>query len=346
MSDESGRRLEPGLDAIAKALYAVSRSGGTVAILPHVRADGDAVGTSLAVASAVARLGGRPDVRVEEPLDWTLSRLPGAGLIGIGNPEGPERGAEPDAAVMLDCGDVSRLAGRAALYEAARVKIVLDHHISSHPSEGLRLIDPASAAVGEIAYHLIRRMETLSGSELLSHDEANCLMGAILTDTGGFRFSNTTRETFRIASALMQYDVDISALSFDLLESMTLAKYRLIGLANEHAAFHRDGTVAILCVSRQMLLDTGADENDTNGLANMLRAVDSVRVALVLKEGENGIVRVNIRCKEGFDAAGFASAFGGGGHARAAGFNLEGTDLESAAAMLAILAGKRLDGGT
>jgi phosphoesterase RecJ-like protein len=185
-------------------------------------------------------------------------------------------------------------------------------------------------------------MESITGRTLLAHEHAVCIMGAILTDTGGFRFSNTTRETFMVASSLMQYDVDISALSYEMLESMTLAKYRLIGLTSEHARFFHNGRIAMLGVSRKMLEETGADEGDTNGLANMLRAIESVRVAFVLKEGEDGVVRVNIRSKEGFDAAAFASGYGGGGHTRAAGFNLEKTDLGSAESMLAEKAGEWL----
>ncbi len=342
MSGEAVAAPEDFLYAIARALYDTAANGGSVDILPHVRADGDAVGSSLAIARAVEQIGGRPRILVEEPLDWTLLRLPGADRILVGLPAGAEGEPGPDAAVMLDCGETSRLSGRATLFERAGVQIVLDHHISSQPSSGLRLIDPSAAAVGQIVYHLIRRLETVAGVPILSHDHAVCIMGAILTDTGGFRFSNTTRETFMVASALMQFDVDISALSFELLETMTLAKYRLIGRTSEHAAFFRDGSIAILGVSRQMLLDTGADENDTNGLANMLRAIDSVRVAFVLKEGESGLVRVNIRSKEGFDAARFATGYGGGGHARAAGFNLENTDLDSASALLAVKAGEWL----
>ncbi len=169
-------------------------------------------------------------------------------------------------------------------------------------------------------YRLIRLLETKTGRELLSHRIAVCIMGAILTDTGGFRFSNTTRDTFEIASDLMAYEVDVGALSYGLLESMTIEKYRLIGLASTRAVFYHGGDVAVLGITQEMLTETGADETDTNGLANMLRAIHSVQVALVLKESEDGTVRVNIRSKDRFNAAGFAKFFGGGGHARAAVF--------------------------
>ena len=363
MKDESGARPEGILDAVAQelcdnsqelsniaqalcdiahALCDISAKGGRIDILPHVRADGDAVGSSLAVAMAIRQLGGNPRVFVEEPLDWTLSQLPDASNVQVGLPDGFTSESPSDAALMLDCNDVVRLASRAVLYDRAAKKIVMDHHISSQPSGELRMIDSSAAAVGQMVYHLIRQMEIIANRTLLAHEHAVCIMGAILTDTGGFRFSNTTRETFMVASSLMQYDVDISALSYEMLESMTLAKYRLIGLASEHARFFQDGKVAVLGVSRKLLEQTGADESDTNGLANMLRAIDTVRVAFVLKEGEDGIVRVNIRSKEGFDAAAFASAYGGGGHTRASGFNLEKTDLESAESMLAEKAGEWL----
>ena len=342
MKDESGLRPEEQFSIIADALCDICAKGGRVDILPHVRADGDAVGSSLAIARAIAQIGGKPRVFVEEPLDWTLSQLPDASNVQVGLPEGIASESASDAAVMLDCNETVRLASRAVLFDKAAIQIVLDHHISSQPSGGLRMIDSTAAAVGQMVYHLIRRMESITGRTLLSHEHAVCIMGAILTDTGGFRFSNTTRETFMVASSLMQYDVDISALSYEMLESMTLAKYQLIGRTSEHAVFFHSGRVAVLGVSKKMLSDTGADENDTNGLANMLRAIDSVRVAFVLKEGEEGVVRVNIRSKEGFDAAGFASAYGGGGHKRAAGFNLEKTDLDSAASMLAEKAGEWL----
>ncbi|HEY5465799.1 MAG TPA: DHH family phosphoesterase [Clostridia bacterium] len=342
MTDIPGEQPDFILERIAQALCKISANGGRIDILPHVRADGDAVGSALAIARTVEQLGGSARVIVDEPLDWTLRNLPGAEKIYIGMPKGPAGGDPADLAVMLDCGETTRLAGRASLYENAGIGIVLDHHISSQPSGGLRLIDPSAAAVGQIVYRLILRMEAIAGHALLSHAHAVCLMGAILTDTGGFRFSNTTRETFMVASALMQYDVDISALSFELLESMTLGKYRLIGEACRKAAFFHDGSVAILCVSQEMLKESGADENDTNGLANMLRAIDSVRVAFVIRNAEDGVIRVNVRSKEGFDSARFSSGFGGGGHARAAGFNLDGTDLDCAAAMLAAKAGEWL----
>lgn len=336
---------DPSLIAIVRTIGRLARSGGSVDILPHVRADGDAAGSSLALAHLVASLGGRPRVVLEESLDWTLASFPGADSIQVGMPrtEGEENADHADAAIMLDCGETTRLGSRAPLFTRAGVRIVLDHHLSSQHTEGLSHIDPSAAAVGEIVYRLVRLLEEETGRALLSHDMAVCMMGAILTDTGGFRFSNTTRDTFEIASDLMSYGLDIGELSYGLLESMTVEKYRLTGVASSLAAFHHDGAVAILGITRQMLADTGADENDTNGLANMLRAIQPVRVALVLKEGEDGTVRVNIRSKDGFNSAGFAALFGGGGHARAAGFHLDGTTMQDAAAMLAEKAGEWLD---
>lgn len=336
---------DPSLTAIALEIGRLARSGGSIDILPHVRADGDAAGSSLALAHLISSLGGRARVVLEEPLDWTLAVLPGADSIQVGMPrtEGNMPSEQADAAIMLDCGETARLGARAPLFVRAGIRIVLDHHLSSQHSEGLSHIDPTAAAVGEIVYRLIRLLEEETGRELLSHKMAVCLMGAILTDTGGFRFSNTTKDTFEIASDLMTCGVDVGELSYGLLESMTIEKYRLIGLASTRSVFHHGGDVAVLGITQEMLKETGADETDTNGLANMLRAIHSVQVALVLKESEDGTVRVNIRSKDKFNAAGFAKVFGGGGHARAAGFHLENTTMSDAASMLAEKAGEWLD---
>ncbi len=315
------------LTAIGRMLLSLSNRAAQIDILPHVRADGDAAGSALALWFMLTVLGARPRVWLEE----TLAQLPGADQACVYTPVAARGATHAAAAVMLDCGEISRLGTRAALFSEAPVRIVLDHHLSSRHSEGLSYIDPNAAAVGEIVFYLAQWLEKESNRPLVTREVATCLMSAILTDTGGFRFSNTTRDTFAIAAALMRHGLDIGALSYDLLESMSLAKYRLIGSAGKHAQFLHDEQLAILAVTREMLADAGAVETDINGLANMLRAIQPVCLAIVLRAGENEIVHANIRSKDGFNAADFAARFGGGGHARAAGFQLAGQNLAAAA---------------
>ncbi len=332
MTNADAPAVSPSLAAIGRELLLAADRSAIVDILPHVRADGDAAGSALALWFVLTDLGMSARVWLEEPLDWTLGNLPGADQITVFTAEAALGANAADVAVMVDCGETSRLGSRAGLFTTAPVRMVLDHHLSSRDSEGLSHIDSRAAAVGEIVFSLIQWLEKEKKRPFMSPEIATCLMSAILTDTGGFRFSNTTRDTFEIAAELMKCGLDIGELSYGLLESMSLAKYRLIGLAHAHAHFHHNAQLAVLAITREMLSETGAAETDTNGLANMLRAVQSVCLAIVLKIDEDGIVRGNVRSKDGFNAAEFAGLFGGGGHARAAGFQLEGMDLKTAAA--------------
>jgi hypothetical protein len=167
-------------------------------------------------------------------------------------------------------------------------------------------------------------------------------MGAILSDTGGFVFSNTTSNTFRIAAQLMNERLDIRQMTYLLFDETSQTKLRLTGEVFSNARFLSDGRVAIGTVSQEQMRRLGAVDEDLDGLVGQLRSAHGVDVAFMLREMPDGTIRVNIRSDERFVAADFASRFGGGGHPRAAGMTLSGISLQAASEWVAGKAGEEL----
>ena len=288
------------------------------AILPHIAADGDALGSSLALAIELTALGKEVSVILEESIPQIYEFLPGIELAQV-YPEGEK---DYDLVIALDCGDIERLGARRKIFDNARVTVNMDHHRTNKGFAHIDLVDLMSAATGEIIYRLLVKMGVDPGK-----DAAICLYTAISTDTGSFRYSNTSPMTHRICAELLEKDIDIADISKRVFDTASYGKVRLTGEAIDSLELYFDGKAAVMTLTEEAIKRSGAAEEDSDGIINIARNIRGVEVAAMLRQMGNGDIKVNLRSNNYADVASLAAKHSGGGHKRAAGFTASGAEL-------------------
>jgi phosphoesterase RecJ-like protein len=290
----------------------VVRSYESFLVLSHVRPDGDALGSEIAVGLALQKLGKKVKVWNEEGLLEKFSFLPGGELVSF-PPNEPE---DFDVVLALDTATRQRL-GDNCLAAVGRVKlwINIDHHPSNPRYGDLVHIDPIAPATGQILFELLQ-------SQDLPLDEpiAENLFAAISTDTGSFQYPNTTARTFEIAADVLRCGIKVGELSQKLYESYPRRRIELLRVLLDRMRFDADGKVASFSLPIATAHELGVIPEDNEGLIDHLRAIQGVIIAIFFEELEDGKVRVSMRSKdERADVCKICLSFKGGGHKLAAG---------------------------
>ena len=296
------------------------REGGRFAVLSHVRPDGDALGSQLALGLSLKRLG--KDVRIwnEEGMLEKYSFLPSANLL-TKPPADPE---DVDVAIALDTAIQNRLGTALPAVRSAKVWINIDHHPSNPGYGDLVYINPKAPATGQILFELI-------WSEKLPIDAAIAenLYVAISTDTGSFQYPNTTARTFEMAAELVRAGVDVGRVSQLTYENYPRRRAELLRDLLGTMRFEANDRVASFSLSLATAKKLGVLPEDNEGLIDHLRAIQGVIVAVFFEELADGKVRVSMRSKsEKVNVCAICEKFGGGGHVLAAGARLPGTLAE------------------
>ena len=290
------------------------------AILSHVRPDGDALGSQLALALSLKQLG--KDVRVwnEDGMLEKYSFLARAQLL-TKPPSGPE---DVDVAIALDTAIQNRLGTAFQAIRTAKIWINIDHHPSNPGYGDLVYVDPTAPATGQILFELIK-------SERLPFDRAIAenLYVAISTDTGSFQYPNTTARTFEIAAELVRAGVDVGRINQQVYENYPRRRVELLRELLRTMRFEGGGRVASFSLSLKTAAELGVLPEDNEGLIDHLRAIRGVIVAVFFEELPDGKVRVSMRSKsEKTDVCAICQKFGGGGHTLAAGARVRGSLAE------------------
>lgn len=291
------------------------RAGTRFLVTSHVSPDGDAVGSLLGIAHLLRAMG-KSDVMctLEDDVPRVYTWLDGSDAIVK-----PETVRDSfDTAILIDAHAADRSGKAAALLAKAGRFIVIDHHLVEQADGDLRWIDPTYAAAGEMVYDLFQR----AGAPL-TKPAAECIYTAQTTDTGSFRYSNTTARSHRIAAGLMDAGINIRAITERVIDTMSRGKYGLLQRVLGRITFLANGTVAYADIFSDDLAETGALPEDTDGLINYLRNIEGVRLAMIFREAKDGKTKVSFRTQPELNAAEICRAFGGGGHAVAAGATLE-----------------------
>jgi phosphoesterase RecJ-like protein len=286
-------------------------------IATHIRPDGDAAGSLLALTFMLRKLGKEAVAFSRDPLPPNLEFLPGAEEIRHEWPD-PSRF---DAAILVDCGDLHRVG--APFDEAVReipLLINIDHHISNAPFGDLYWVDPSAGSTCEMLYHLARGLGVA-----LDQDIASQLYTGVLTDTGCFRFANTNQQVLEIAASLVAAGAEPHTVAERIYDSAPAQQLYLLGRVLSTVAFYADNRLATLEVTQKMLEETGTTAADTDGMINHLRSVKSVELAMLFREEKDGLVNVSMRSKGAVDVAALARRFKGGGHRNAAAFKISGS---------------------
>lgn len=301
-------------------IISILKESERIVILPHISADGDAVGSCLALAMALKKLGKKPTVLLEEEISYVYAFLPGRELAEVYS--SGHTGYE--TAVALDTGDLGRLGARRAVFETAAVTVNIDHHNTNSEFGFHNYVDTGASAVGEIVWRMLKDMGLPADADI-----STCLYVAISTDTGGFRYSNTTPLTHNIVSELIKSGVRVAEVSQRIFDSASYEKVKLTGAAISRLELFENGRVAVMTLDNALIRSTGAKEEDCDGVINIARNIRGVEVAAMLRQWDNGEIKVNLRSSAGVDVSAIASLYKGGGHKKAAGYITSGS-LEDA----------------
>lgn len=299
-------------------IVAAINESETIAILPHIGADGDALGSSFAMAIMLSGMGKKVDVLLNEDIPEVYADLPGRDFSHVYE----KNDKQYDMALALDCGDVQRLASGIDVFNAAAKKVNIDHHVTNTEFATYNHVDTSASSTGELVFILLEKMGLKPGK-----DVAICLYVAITTDTGGFRYSNTTARTHRIAAELVGEGIDVSDISQRVFDTVSYEKVKLTGAAIESLELFEGGKIAFMSLSNEKIKSLATKEEDSDGIINTARNIAGVEVAVLLKQLEDGEVRVNLRSNSHVDVSAIAARYSGGGHSRAAGFTAVG-DME------------------
>ena len=301
-------------DSIDDVLSSI-RSHQRILVTSHLRPDGDAVGSILAMGMLLRAMGKSPEIVLADPIPVLYRGLPGAKSIK----SVADLDAHFDAAVVLECDSIVRT-GIQAL--AGHPIVNIDHHASAKRFADVNWIDPSASAVAEMVY----RLAIAAGAEV-TPEMATCLYTGVLTDTGSFAYEAVNAHTFDLAGKLTSKGASPGRIAERIYFSNPESKIRLLGIAL--ATLKIDSSIAAVFLTHRDMESVGATDADCEGIVNYAIGIDGVRVAMFLREIENGRYRVSLRSKGDVDVAAVAERFGGGGHKNASGCTIAGP-LESA----------------
>ncbi len=283
-----------------------------VAVVTHSHPDGDALGSMLALVRLLDALGCPQVIPViDEPVPRIYAWLPGADRLVTPK----DFGDQADTLVLVDAARLER-AGDAVvrLLDDDTRYVVIDHHLEDFPQGDVTIVDPSYAAAGEIVADLFD-----TAGVPFDRGTADCLYVAITTDTGGFRFENTSARTHRLAARLVEAGVETADVVGRVFDSMTMGRFAITRRILDRMEFLEGGRVALSFSYPKDFADTGAEREDLNNVINFGRNVEGVEVAVLLRDEGRGVTKISMRSNASFDCTEVAKAWGGGGHARAAG---------------------------
>ena len=301
--------IEAGRAQIAEAIRARQR----FVIASHVRPDGDAVGSQMAMAFALRYLGKEVRVVSRDPSPAPMAVFPGVPDIDI-----VDRVDDPgDAVIVMECGDLKRT-GVAGLEPGFVINI--DHHPGNSMYGALNWFDVSAAACGEMVFELIEELGVPLTPEIATH-----VYVAILTDTGSFHYSNITPRTFEICRKCVEAGVSPPAIARSIFDSNNLGRLKLFGAVLSRMQLDDTGRIASVYVDRQLAQECGGTYDDTEGLINLPLTVKEIIAVVFFKEIGPGDWRVSMRSKGDVDVNAVAKQFGGGGHKNASGCSAAGS---------------------
>lgn len=300
---------------MVKEILAAIDRGKKFFITAHIRLDGDALGSELALYLMLKDLGKEAVICNQDPTPQHYKFLPAADVIvhDIKNME------TYDVGFVLDCSELDRVGKLAAEVSGIKTLINIDHHVSNGGFCKMRLLDARASSTGELLYRLMRRMHVKMTKDICTN-----LYTAILTDTGGFRYSSTHQDTLRAAGDLVEGGADPQWISENIYESDPPAKLKLLAKVLETLELDLELKTASMTVTCDQLKQTGAAMEHTDGFIDIPRTVKNVNIAMLYSQIGEKQFKLSLRSKGKVNVEKIAAQFGGGGHINAAACRIEG----------------------
>ena len=292
-------------------------------LVTHRRPDGDTLGSAALLCRGLRQLGKTAHVLTNPEVTEKYAGL----LVGLTK----DTAEETDTVVTVDVASPNMLGSYFAhLQEKAVLRI--DHHGSATSFTPYELVEPKTAACGEIVYGVLKEMGAVLDAAM-----AEALYTAVSTDTGCFRYANTTAETLRAAADCLAAGANTFALNQILFETNSLGRLRLQGWLVENAIFLQDGKIAICPLPLSKERELGLTEDDLENISGFPRTIAGVKIAATLRQESADTVKMSVRAVPGCDAAAICQNFGGGGHKGAAGASMKMTMEEAVQAVIQVM---------
>ena len=286
-----------------------------IVVVSHEYPDGDSIGSSIALAKALSQMEKSVKVIIngDIPLEYRF-------LTGIDDIRRPDDVVVNKESIMifLDCADEKRAGSQIDAYrKRCRLSINIDHHLGNTNFADINHVDISASSTGEIVYDLIKLLDIT-----IDKDIANALYITIVTDTGSFRFDNTTAKTFNMAGYLLTMGLDFSAIRINLWENKNPNSIGLLIDVLSTMKFVCNNKVAYIVATNEVMEKWKAGYGELESFINYPKSIKGIEVAILFKEIEMNEIKVSFRAKADFDVQAIASYFGGGGHKKASGCTL------------------------
>src|SRR5437868_12777321 len=315
-------------DLASKDVAERIRAGRNFLITSHRNPDGDALGSGLALQRLIRQLGKQARVQVRDGFGAALRNIPGADEVAITDTLPHDYPNGFDGVFTMECPEVERTG-----YPVLPGPVVnIDHHLGNQMYGEINYLDLDAPSVGEMVLQINRNHLKLP----LDRETATAMYVSLSTDTGFFRYHNTTLRAFEAAEELVRAGVVPGDVSLWINESVTRGSIKLLGLCLTTLELHANGAIATIELPKRFFADADATPEDTEGIVNYGRIIDGVMISALLKEGDDG-TRVSLRAKPGYDVQAVASMFGGGGHKAASGCTIPLPLAAAKAKLLSIL---------
>jgi len=287
-----------------------------VLILPHNMPDGDTLGSCIGMYHLVKQFGKEGYIVLNDGIPSNLLFL----FENVAKCLTTEQVKDItfDACIAVDCGETKLFEDRLALYQSGRFTINIDHHKTNSFYGQFNIIDSEASSTGEIVYMLYEAMACPINPVI-----AEAIFAAIVTDTGSFRYSNTRPVTFSICRTLQETGFDFNRLNVEIFQNKTYEKLLLLNKVFETLKLKRDGKIAVIKLSQELMVQLNLNEYDTDGIVEFVRDIKGVEVVVFIRYIGDTAHKVSMRSKYDFDVSEIALKFKGGGHKKAAGFKMD-----------------------
>ena len=314
------------LDSIIDVINRAQKIG----VFAHVSPDGDAIGSGLGLYLGLKQLKKEVEV-VFDDCSSSFDFLPAREVV---KKEGDKEGY--DLAIALDCASRARLFDPVGSFDKSKVKISIDHHASNTFFADYNYVENHSPAVCKTLIKIFKRLNISIDLEI-----GTCFMAGIITDSGGFRYSDVDDETFEFAAQMLDVGVNISDIYYRTFDLKTKAQFELSTIATSRLKFYAKDRIALTYITMEDIKKTKSQLGDHEGIVSVGRNIEGVEVSIFLREDDDGTYKVSLRSNNNVKVSEIAEVFGGGGHDRASGCTID-LPLEEAIKKLVKEATKKL----
>lgn len=300
-----------------KSYKDIFKSGKTYVVLPHIYPDGDTIGSSVGIYNYLNTISDDVHLVLNDPLPENLEFLDNGKFISSYDFE--ELKIENYTVVAIDSSDHTRIEDRLHIVENSEFVYNIDHHITNINYGDVNIVDVDASATGEVIFEILND----NNYQFLQAD-LNAIYAAISTDTGSFKYSNTSAVSMRIVAELIDKGLDVNFVNVALYQNKPFEQIKALNLALSTLELKFDNRVAIGYINKDLLRENNLYNPETDGVVEFFRDIKGVEISIFLKESDADTYKVSLRSKYDFNVSKLAMRFGGGGHIKAAGCKLVG----------------------